>query len=430
MKAFTAFEYLLIDVANHWGLDKLTFEERIQWSAENLHQLEDLDTERTIKEHEAGTIWKERPLFVKAYLALRRVQRGEATGHLVGLDAVCSGAQIMSATTGCHAGAEVTGLVNPHVRADAYTSCTDVMREKIPTLPENSRKSIKDAMMTTLYGSEAEPKKLFGDGSKELAAFYEAMLHIVPGACELLNDLLQSWQPYSVMHSWVMPDNHHVHVRPSDKKDARIRIDELSGASFTYRYEDTAPTPVGKSNVANVVHSIDAWVLRTLIRRCSYEQNQVFSLSGVIQLHLLERNLYAEQDSPLPNSDRTGSPDWAEIALERFMATSIVDLSVINHLNEATLSLFPTAYLQRLCDVLNQMLTHPSFDVVCVHDEFKCHPLHMNQLRYHYKEILAELADSTILSDILSHILGQEVTYQKLSDDLAPKIRQSNYALC
>ena len=62
-------------------------------------------------------------------------------------------------------------------------------------------------------------------------------------------------------------------------------------------------------------------------------------------------------------------------------------------------------------------------------DEFKCHPNRMNHLRQQYINIFAELAESTILSDILSQIHGCPGTFPKLSTDLGTKIRQSNYAL-
>jgi len=42
MKEFTGWEYLLIDVANNFGLDKLRFEERITWANHNLSNLEEL----------------------------------------------------------------------------------------------------------------------------------------------------------------------------------------------------------------------------------------------------------------------------------------------------------------------------------------------------------------------------------------------------
>ena len=54
----------------------------------------------------------------------------------------------------------------------------------------------------------------------------------------------------------------------------------------------------------------------------------------------------------------------------------------------------------------------------------------MNQLRYHYKEVLADLADSTIVDDILSQLAGVSGTFTKLSQNLGDKIRDSNYAIC
>lgn len=50
-------------------------------------------------------------------------------------------------------------------------------------------------------------------------------------------------------------------------------------------------------------------------------------------------------------------------------------------------------------------------------------------MRQHYINILAELADSDLLSDVFSQIHGTNGTYTKLSNDLSKYIRQSNYAL-
>ena len=41
-KQYTAIEYMAIDVANHFGLDKLEFEDRIQWVKTNQDCLESL----------------------------------------------------------------------------------------------------------------------------------------------------------------------------------------------------------------------------------------------------------------------------------------------------------------------------------------------------------------------------------------------------
>ncbi len=120
MVLYSGYEYLLIDIANNYGLDKQTFETRIQWTQDHLTELETLRGDT-----------KSRPLYLKAVMALRDAQKGIPSGHLVGFDAVCSGVQIMSVLTGCVAGATATGLVDPDVRADAYSSVTTAMTARI-----------------------------------------------------------------------------------------------------------------------------------------------------------------------------------------------------------------------------------------------------------------------------------------------------------
>lgn len=412
MKTFTGWQYLLIDVANQWGLDKLRFEDRIQWAEANLDNLEALGEQRAQ--------WKEYPLYRKAVMAVRKAQRGEATGHMVGLDAVCSGMQIMSALVGCHSGAAATGLVDPDRRADAYTECLDQMRTYLPGLPNEERAKVKQAVMTVLYGSKQEPIKVFGAGSNELNAFYKALHDMAPGACELLQDLLNSWQPYALQHSWVLPDNHHVHVKVMQTVKKRIEVDELNGSTFTYQYQDNVGSKKGLSNVANVIHSIDAYVMRSLIRRCNYDRKALNRAMRLVTEELTKRRYHLDRSLP-----PTGS-----VAAERYAATGIVDLSVIHEFTKENLVSLPTEYLNKFIQLVNEVLNYPPFPIVCVHDEFKCHANHMNQLRKHYRDIMAELADSTILDDIFSTILGQQITYTKLSGNLAQVIRQSNYALC
>lgn len=54
----------------------------------------------------------------------------------------------------------------------------------------------------------------------------------------------------------------------------------------------------------------------------------------------------------------------------------------------------------------------------------------MNHLRQHYIDVFAELAESNVLSDILSQIHGMPGHFPKLSQNLGALIRNSNYALC
>ena len=140
MRQFTAWEYLMIDVANQFGLDKKLFEERIEWAQTNIDKLEELAVHAETK-----------PLYHKAVMAIRKVQQGKPTGHMVGLDASCSGLQLMSAMTGCWVGAEATNLVNPDARNDAYSMCTETMNQALAAQllsVQVPRAKAKQALMT------------------------------------------------------------------------------------------------------------------------------------------------------------------------------------------------------------------------------------------------------------------------------------------
>lgn len=241
MKCFTGWQYLLIDLANAYGLDKELFEVRIKWAEENLHQLESLVDKADSK-----------PLYVSAMLAVRKAQKGLPTGHLVGFDASNSGMQMMSALTGCISGASYCGLVYPDVRSDAYTSCTKLMNELLGAQDISvnvSRKDAKNALMTTLYGSSAQPKKIFGEDSPALAAFYETVATMAPGAWRLLQELLDSWNSHALAHCWQLPDGFEANIRVMRKiagQEGRIEVDELGGASFTYEFYSNEPVQKGK----------------------------------------------------------------------------------------------------------------------------------------------------------------------------------------
>lgn len=412
MKFYTGWQYLLIDAATQFGLDKLTFEKRIEWSTENLHILEDLADQAETK-----------PLFIKAVMAIRKAQAGRSTGHMVGLDATCSGVQIMSCLTGCVAGARATGLIDPNVRADAYSATTVRMNEILGGGVNVSRKDAKQALMTSYYGSKATPKDIFGEGTKELDAFYQAASEIAPGAWNLLQVLLASWQPGALMHAWKMPDGFDVRVKVMQKVELRIEVDELDHASFTYEYYENQGSKKGLSNVANVTHSVDAWVLRSMHRRCNYNQEMAYDAHQYI-LDELSARLDGRPAMQCPAENRLA------YYIEQFRRSSVADIVILPHLTYANVCYLSTEHLNKLAGILEGMLQYKPFELVTVHDEFKAHPNNLNWVRWQYRQILAEIADSNLLDDILSQLYGYPDTYDKLSFNLPEQIKQSAYALC
>lgn len=411
MQQFTGYEYLMIDIANQTERDKLSFEDRIEWVKTHMDELETLADSADKK-----------PLFIKAVMALRKAQNHQPTGHLVGFDATCSGMQIMSTLTGCVAGATATGLVE-NKRADAYTACTDLMNKilKEDGLSVNvTRKQAKQALMTMLYGSVKKPIELFGEGTPELKAFYQAAYILSPGSYKLLEDLKKSWQPYKTFHSWQLPDGFNARVKVMEKIEGqaknRIQVEELDGASFTYIWYENNGQQRGISNIANVVHSVDAYVLRCIHRRCNYDRDVVESAREILQ-EALDNPQLAKQDKAI------------EYYKDLYQRSHMADVVILPHLTEENVHSLSHQHIEELLDVIDSMLVHKPFEVVTVHDEFKCHPNHMNHLRQHYINVFAEMADADILSMIFSGIFGRKIKYNKFSNELSGLIRNSNYAL-
>lgn len=408
MKTFTGYEYLLIDAANQFGLDKLTFEERIQWAKDNLSIL---NTPEMISKADT------KPLYVKAVLAIEKAHKKLPTGHLVGFDACCSGTQLMSVLTGCYAGATHTGLIDPDVRADAYTSLTEEMQNILGASINVERKDSKQAFMTVMYGSRAKPIEIYGENTPELNAFYEAAYKIAPGAWGLLQDLKSSWRAYSLKHEWVLPDGYEASVKVMQEKEVRIQVEELNNSSFTYIYYANEGSKTGISNVANVIHSIDAYVLRTIHRMCNYNAFG-YDLSAVYDL---VKNTSSFSVEAYTNE--------LESYVESYAANKLADISVLPKLTADNVYELSQEHLKGLMVTMERMMEHKSFEVVTIHDEFKCHPNNMNVLRNHYRHILADLADSTLMQDILSQLYQENITYTPLMYGLSKFIRESNYGL-
>lgn len=412
MQFFTGYQWLLIDAANHFGHDKLLFEERIKWTEDNIGNL-----------HSMADQAEHKPLFIKAVMAIDKARRGVSTGHMVGVDACCSGIQIMSALTGCVSGARATGMVDPNRRADAYSETTALMVTELGGAVNVSRGDAKKAVMTSFYGSKEIPKALFGEDTPELDAFYAAITTLAPGAWELLQVLLQSWRPYALSHEWKLPDGYDARVKVMRKQEVRIEVDELEHSTFTYEFYENQGEKKGLSNVANVTHSMDAYVLREMHRRCNYYQPKIQAVDRWIEIELIARGL-GQQPSDEYLSHKVN------YYRDQYTRSTLASTVILPYLTPDTIRCLTTDHLQALAAIITEMLKFKPFPLVTVHDEFKAHANNINCVRWHYKEILADIADSNVLDDLLTQIYGTPGSFDKLSFNLAAQIRESNYALC
>jgi hypothetical protein len=79
--------------------------------------------------------------------------------------------------------------------------------------------------------------------------------------------------------------------------------------------------------------------------------------------------------------------------------------------------------------IARQVVLRADFDVIHVHDRFFALPDNIPKVQQLYREILAEIAQSNLLSDILSEITGRYVEVKKDSTDLHVDILASVYAV-
>lgn len=255
---------MLIAIANANGMDKNLWEERIDW-AEKFVKMSYKDQ----LDYAENQCTEEPILMAKAINAHNEILKGNETGFMANLDATASGIQIMSAVTGCHASAIKVNLIDNNKRNDVYQDVATDMNNDFGTAV--TRTDLKKPIMTTFYGSNAQPKKLFGIGTPELEAFTNAMKNGLKGAYQLLLDIQRLQNPTAMSYQWTLPDGHTAYVPVMDAVDKKVEIAELNKATFTFRTKVNKPRDFDLSLPANIVHSIDAYIVRQLYRR-AYER--------------------------------------------------------------------------------------------------------------------------------------------------------------
>jgi len=401
MQLFTSIDYLRIDIANHFGLDKEDWDDRIEWVHANDRQLEAL-----IEQAE------EPALYYAAVSAYRKAVQGLPIGHMISLDATSSGLQLLACLTGDRSSAELCNVVNIGHRADAYTKIYREMLDRLGEDAKISRSGTKDAIMTSLYGSTAMPKQVFGEGAL-LATFFEVMEEKAPAAWDLNQYMLDLWNPDALSHDWVMPDNFHVKVKVMDQVKEVVHF---LNEPFDVFHKVNMPMETGRSLCANTTHSLDSMVVREVTRRCDYDVSVVNKLYDLLQ----DGVVGSTSAQTLTEDDKLVVTLW-----DHYKNTGYLSARIMGHLNANNIGHVDPAIIWEL---LNSLPDKP-FKVVSIHDCFRVHPNYGNDLRKQYNLQLSMIAKSDILSSLISQLLGKTVKIGKLDPDLWIDILETEYAL-
>lgn len=408
MNKYTPIEYIMIHIANSFGKDKLLFEQRIEWVKQNGKQL------RKLAEHA-----DDKAQYIRGVLELERVLGGQKTTNMpIGLDATASGLQMLSIMSGCLTTGSNVGLVDPTKRCDAYTACGDNMNLFLPEDKQivlsgvardgqYTRSDLKDPFMTHFYFSKAQPKKVFGDNTIELLAFYKAVEKMAPGANILMNDIYGAVRDNALEYHWTLPDGHTAFTRVLVDKRFKVELEELKNASgnnstFTHMMEVNAADDKYVALVANVTHSVDGFLVREMQGRMNHNKHQLLkALDVTVGCRVTNRDKMVsiyEVDALLK-----GKQDY----------------------DDNTLGL--------LREVIESVIDNPVAPMKSVHDEFKTMAPYCNQMRQYYIDICAQMSESRFIEPILQELyMNPSLRYEKegCGFTLAEAIRGSNYAIC
>lgn len=409
MRHFTGMQYLQMDIAANYGLDKATWDERLEWYQTNKKTIEEGSEEETKNFLRLA----DKPAQVMAGIfAMRDTLKGKPTGYMCGLDATASGLQILSTLIGCEKSASLCNLIGNGFCNDAYTHAHNYHRGLSADL-QVTRKQYKAALMTHLYGSVKEPEIVFGKGTEELSNFYRTIEQMLPGADALNRWLLQQWDPTKSANHWILPDgfNTYIKVMAVEEIDVMHR-----GALHHVKCCVNAPTPTSKSLGANIVHSIDGMVVREMARRCNYNKKRLREVHDELLSIPGQKCMETVKDIEV----------WGQVELWR--DTGFLSWRIFDELSPRTSGHLTVDERRHLINTLERIF-HDPFELVAIHDCFRFAANNGNDVRKIYRSIFAELAESHVLRHIASTLTGHDVPKGPAHAQLAAKIRQSEYAI-
>lgn len=397
MQNFTGIQYLQIDIASNFGLDKRSWDERIGWTETHEGQLESLISEA-----------EEPALYFAAVQAYRAAQQGKPSGYAISLDATASGLQFLAILAGDRKAASLCNVIDTGDRENAYELIYEEMLKQTGDYAKVSGDDVKQAVMTSLYGSEAVPKQVFGEGAL-LDLFHRTMETCAPGAWELNKAFLAMWNAKAYSHDWVLPDGFTVKTKVMDTERETVHI--LDRPHEIY-FKVNRPIPYGRALGANVVHSIDGMVVREIVRRCNYDPAMPDQIRRILDM-----------PAGIPND--SFDTKMVRKLWEYYRYTGYLSARILQHITANNRAIVDKDVI---LDLLDSLPPKP-FEVMSIHDCFRVLPNYGNDIRKQYNLQLSLIAQSDLLSFIVSQLLGRVTSINKLDPRLAQDALEANYAL-
>ena len=264
-------KYLQIDIANCYGLDKKSYQERIDYVANNSN--DNLVAEGV----NADSPYEYR----NAVEQLFTHQNGYPVEHITYLDCTNQALQLYAVLTSCKDTAYLCNISSGDELTDAYGVLANAMNE-LTGLDIFDRNNCKKALMTTLYGKMDGESEIIGyflengiqyqdkiTNAEMVEYFQKAMRAIAPHAMRAM-DILQSINCAEMdTYYWTMPDGFKVKYDVKSKEKFEIACKTKSGVNFNFEkvVKVYKGSKYNRGMSPNVIHSVDGYVAREMIRR-------------------------------------------------------------------------------------------------------------------------------------------------------------------
>jgi DNA-directed RNA polymerase len=285
-------EWLSFQCATTYGLDKATWEERLQWTRDNLFTVTAV-AEDPIDNKGLWEIAEEPWQFLSAcdeYYHCCIVKDRNTTGLPVATDATCSGLQILAGLAMDKKTAQLVNVLPSERPQDAYKVVAEVSKWNIPDRLREiwDRKCVKRTVMTIPYNAKPFSNRTYikdallekdieidkGELTQTVQAVRDAMHNVVPGPMSVMkwieDEVAKAITRGVEELKWVTPSGFIVHQRIMKKKVERLQLQLLGKCELQVATDETDKVDRARHKAAtapNLIHSLDASLLHLSVQR-------------------------------------------------------------------------------------------------------------------------------------------------------------------
>lgn len=307
-------DWLIINIANLYGDDKLLFDERI---AKYDLPIEDL---RAMAEE------AESPLeYMNAIDSLEEYNKTGECNSLVYLDASNQALQMYAVLTGDKDTAKICNLASGDKIEDAYKDLANLINNRLGK-DYLGRNHTKSALMTAMYGKEdissviMDAKYPLNDVAESTAKVAEdlgfsleevkgqmrciefdkicteSLKKLAPRAVEQMTAILASHDPEATVIRWTTPNGFNVEFNVKVKVPYEFRYTFRNNYTFERigTVEEYGASSTSRALSPNIIHSLDGWVASEVVNRMKAKGKWITTIFDAFGVHANDCELVKE----------------------------------------------------------------------------------------------------------------------------------------